>query len=69
MSFPTKAALSARPISRKGFDIPGLSARAQTLHREGQVAEAKALYQRMSQKYCGEIYLAPASLRQEESIR
>jgi hypothetical protein len=69
MSFRTKAALGAPPVSRKGFDIPGLSARAQTLHRERQLAEAEALYRRMSQNYCGEIHLAAASPRQEESIR
>jgi hypothetical protein len=69
MSFRTKAALGALSVSRKGFDIAGLSARAQTLHREGQVTAAQALYRRMWQKYCGEIHLAPASLRQEESIR
>jgi predicted O-linked N-acetylglucosamine transferase (SPINDLY family) len=29
----------------------------------------EAAYRRMWQKYCGEIHLGPASLRQEESIR
>ncbi len=50
MSFRTKAALGAPPISQKGLDIAGLSARAQSLHRQGQVVEARAVYQKILKK-------------------
>ena len=50
MSFRTKAAFGAPPISRKGLDITGLSARAQTLHRHGHIAEARAVYQKILKK-------------------
>lgn len=50
MSFRTKVAFNAPPISRKGLDIAGLSARAQAMHCQGHLAEAQAIYQKILKK-------------------
>jgi len=50
MSFQNKAAFGARPSSRQGLDVAGLCARAQSLHRQGQLAEARASYKNILKK-------------------
>lgn len=50
MSFRTTVAFGAPPISLKGLDIAGLSARAQAMHRQGHIAEAQAVYQKILKK-------------------
>jgi predicted O-linked N-acetylglucosamine transferase (SPINDLY family) len=50
MSFRTKAAYGAPPVSRKGLDVAGSAVRAQSLHRQGQVAEAQAVYEKILKK-------------------
>jgi predicted O-linked N-acetylglucosamine transferase (SPINDLY family) len=50
MSFRTKVAFSAPPVAMKGLDIAGLSARAQAMHRQGHLAEAQAVYQKILKK-------------------
>lgn len=53
MNFQNKPALGARPTSRKGLDIAGLCAHAQSLHRQGHLVEARAGYKNIVKKYPG----------------
>ena len=50
MNFRTKAAFGAPPTSRKALDIAELSAQAQAMHRQGHIAEAQAVYQKILKK-------------------